>query len=570
MRGAISALLVAMGAFCGPPHALGQSDITAEAELNETRLTPGMATFLQVRIKGGIPDDIPNTIPAAGLTIEKAGVTFNDVIVAGRQTLGTQILYSVVGDREGRYEIPAISFRFRGEEVRTQPLAIEVAAGGGDAIDTSRPFFMSFRAEKTEAYLHELVPVELKLYVRGTNSIARAGRPKFENASKFVIKPFPSSYKTELVQIDGLPYTTVRFPTRVAALQPGEHVFGPAVTEAAIARPIHSLLPRTMGRFNESQSVTSNDLTFAIKPLPEEGRPESFRGAVGRFEMSVEADPQELWVGDPVSVRIRIRGTGNFDSLRPPEFEELAGWRTYPVTREEDTGSGAPEQTVVFSQVLLPLEEHRSLPGLELAFFDPDEERYVVQASAPIPVTIRQELGASTGGGGRRMSIPSDELDRLLEIETGGARWVPVAAVSGAWPAGMWWQSVPLVIFGALAGFSWRRRQRERRAEREERERHSVKRLEQRFQGRSVTREEFFRMSLEHLERLGGFRASPDGERGLSKQAVAALQRLEQEGNAALYAGSREGSLSERAKPQEIRAVLQALRELEVWQTRNA
>ena len=66
------------------------------------------------------------------------------------------------------------------------------------------------------------------------------------------------------------------------------------------------------------QVITSNQLTMHIHPLPAEGRPENFTGAIGQFQVKGDAQPATVAMGEPVLLTFSVAGVGNFDYVRCP------------------------------------------------------------------------------------------------------------------------------------------------------------------------------------------------------------------------------------------------------------
>jgi len=548
--------------------AVGQtaSDVRVEAVLEENQIAVGITTYLQVVVQGGQPESVPNSIPADGLTIgdpsRPPASNYAHFSVNGVVTVQAKYLYEVTGQRPGTYTIPPLRLRVRGQEYQSNPVTLEVVklSGSADSFNSSQPFFLTFKAAKTEAYVGELVPVELGLYVRGTNSIARPGRPEFANAEKFVIKPFPTTYRLNPEQIDGIPFSNVRFPTQIAALSPGTHVLGPATVETEIAAPGSGLFPRSLMRFSESRAVTSNDLTFLVKPLPAEGRPPSFQGAVGSFELEVDAQPRELRVGDPLSVDIQIRGTGNFDSLTPPSVPESPGWRTYPITRVQAQG-GEETQSLSFAQVVIPMETHDALPSLELSFFDPESETYQTIRTPPIPLRmIPDPLAGARAASATlgQIGFQGEQLDDILFNHPGPPTWLPLTGSLVSRPSFWGWQLLPFSLSLGLVGHWGWNRWRSWKAEQARRFAHTLERVRAASHD-AHTRAEFYELALDYYERWKAKNRS--WPTALSPKAKATLEQMLQAGNNVLYAGSAAGA--ERMPHQEKQEVLSALGELE-------
>src|SRR4030095_14649824 len=73
-------------------------------------------------------------------------------------------------------------------------------------------------------------------------------------------------------------------------------------------------------------NIASESVPMRVSPLPTEGVPEGFNGAMGSYRLAVDAGPTSLAVGDPVTVRVKISGTGALDALTYPTQAE---WRDF-------------------------------------------------------------------------------------------------------------------------------------------------------------------------------------------------------------------------------------------------
>ncbi len=531
-----------------------EQEVRVRASLEERQIAQGVYTYLTILIEGGQPETIPESIEVPGLSIIQKVFSPRMSSINGVLKTEVTVMYGVVGMEPGKYEIPAQTFIIEGIPYSTEPQTIEILEmAGNQELSAERPYFMTFNAAKTEGYVNELIPIDLHLYVRGNGTIGSAGRPKFENAEKFVIKPFPHQYHVELKQIDGIPFTTVRFPTRVAALSAGTHKLGPASTEANVTRPMNTLFPRNFLQFSEPRTISSQDLTFTIKPLPEEGRPSTFQGTVGTFEMQVSASPTELRVGDPIFIDVNVSGRGNFDSLIAPSIPDGSGWKTYDANRVDDEDRDDIEQTVSFNQVVIPRTEHTELPPLELAYFNPETEQYVVLRSEPIPLQIEPDSITGQRSGSTALSavgIPSEQLDNILFIHTGNATWSPMTASLIARPSFWLWQVIPAAAFAALVGLWGQKRVHNWMASRSQTDDASLDTVRARIGGK-VSRSTFYEAILEYVER------HHDRVSEVSGDARSKLEAIYHAGNDFLYSGKAQESrpVSEKEKQQTLNAL---------------
>ena len=131
--------------------------------------------------------------------------------------------------------------------------------------------------------------------------------------------------------------------------------------------------------------IAPKDITIAspaselkVLPLPTEGQPKDFSGAVGDFQVSSDISPARVAAGDPLTLRLHISGVGNFDRVDSTMFDHLEHWKTYPAK-----SSFTPSDAVgykgekVFEQPLIAAHPgEQSIPGLEFSYFNPNTQHY--------------------------------------------------------------------------------------------------------------------------------------------------------------------------------------------------
>jgi hypothetical protein len=121
-----------------------------------------------------------------------------------------------------------------------------------------------------------------------------------------------------------------------------------------------------------------------------QGRPRDFSGAVGKFDLSAEASVAKAMRGDPITLKIKITGQGNFDRVTTNGLVSSAAWKGYkPNSRFEPAESDGFADTKVFEQAIVPTQSGSSvIPALSFSYFDPDARIYVTKTTSPIPIEI--------------------------------------------------------------------------------------------------------------------------------------------------------------------------------------
>jgi len=136
--------------------------------------------------------------------------------------------------------------------------------------------------------------------------------------------------------------------------------------------------------------ATSRPMSFHILALPTENRPAGFSGAVGHFTISSDLSNHRAVVGEPLTLRMHVLGTGNFDRVNSDMLGSSAEWRIYrptaAFTAAESTGFRGDK---VFEQAVVATQPGtRDLPALEFSYFDPQTRRYEIARAPPLSIEV--------------------------------------------------------------------------------------------------------------------------------------------------------------------------------------
>jgi BatD DUF11 like domain len=145
-------------------------------------------------------------------------------------------------------------------------------------------------------------------------------------------------------------------------------------------------------------TVSSPPAELTVLALPTEGRPPDFSGAVGTFKIDSDLSSTTAAAGDPLTLRMRVTGAGNFDRVDSSMLDHVDQWKTYPPKssfKPGDTVGYKGEKT--FEQPLIASQPGpQTLPALAFSYFDPTTRRYETTRSSPLSVTIAPALADST------------------------------------------------------------------------------------------------------------------------------------------------------------------------------
>lgn len=137
--------------------------------------------------------------------------------------------------------------------------------------------------------------------------------------------------------------------------------------------------------------VKSDPVVIEIKDAPEEGRPETFLGAFGKFTWTAEMSSREGRLGDPLTLRLKLSGRGTLKNLKPPALDQneeiLEKFKPYPPS--ENFTERGNNLGCTFTYSIRPQKEgEQEFPGIPFTFFDVESEKFVTLLTDPIPLRI--------------------------------------------------------------------------------------------------------------------------------------------------------------------------------------
>ncbi|MDP3804751.1 MAG: BatD family protein, partial [Candidatus Omnitrophota bacterium] len=349
----------------------------------------------------------------AGLEIRYLGPSTMMTVISGKVSSSITHMYSILPLKIGKFELGPFSFTFKGNSYTSNTAFLEVVEeriaprekkeeASLEKLNLEDRLFLTLDAGKTRAYVNELVPVTVKLYVNRLN-VSDIQLPTFEQESfsKVEFKE-PKQYKERL---GGLIYDVLEFKTNIFGAKPGDFRLGPAKVKCNVA--IKRKAPRAPSGiddfFEDDLSrdsffddfftryerypieLKSQDVQLMISPLPAAGRPSDFSGAVGDYQFIFSASPSKVKVGDPITLSMDINGTGNFNTILLPKLENTEGFKVYePQVKTEANRKN-------FRLVLIPESaDITQTPSAAFSYFDTNNKVYRTISQGPLPIQVEK------------------------------------------------------------------------------------------------------------------------------------------------------------------------------------
>ncbi|MFZ9855771.1 MAG: BatD family protein [Limisphaerales bacterium] len=393
------------------------------AELAPDSVGAGDSATLRL-IFTDLGDVEPPTLPAVtNATIRYQGVSQQISIVNFSRSTSLIHQYQVQAQNPGLVQIPALAVEAGGQTFTSAPLTLRV----GQGFDISRIGFLRLVVPRTEVYVGESFPVEIRFYYRETPARQAPPTLKLDGFIKGqqTVENLPPETITNLL------YSVVRWNIALTAVKAGDLSLGPAEFQTLYvfqtqrrSRGMNSLFEPLFGGGEQRQlTFQSEPLTLKVINPPAAGRPPQFTGAVGQFHLNITASPTNVAAGDPVTVRVDVTGRGNFDGLRLPDLPGGSGFQLYP-----GTNSFTPADPLglsgkkTFEAVIIPESPGvHSLKWPVLAYWDPSAKAYRSDADHPLSIHVRpgsqsQAQPVGTVPGPAEPRTPPDSVNPKLEL----------------------------------------------------------------------------------------------------------------------------------------------------------
>lgn len=395
----------------GRPAFAAAEDIFVEASVTANRISLKDAAQLVLTIHGAKGDNGPLQLPKIeGLDTQYLGPSTRISIVNGRYSSEHSFTYNLFPSKTGHIQIPALTVSIGGKEYSTKPIDLQVESApapsgvpsqSGDAPTAESlkdHIFLQVSVTKAKVYFGERLPLRMKLLINDL-PVRNIQFPQLEKNGFTVEEMAQPRQYTQILR--GVKYDVVDFETTIYPTRTGEISIGPVQIGGNLLYKAQRQAPSGSGFFNDDffnsifdnyqqrpLTLTSPAIKINVLPLPEEGKPAGFSGGVGRLEFSASAGPSEVKVGDPVTLRMKISGQGNFKAIQMPVFNDPR-FKTYdPKIKDESDGK-------VLEQVIIPTDAAvNEVPALQFIYFDPEAGQYKTAVQGPFPLKV---LPASSG-----------------------------------------------------------------------------------------------------------------------------------------------------------------------------
>ncbi|WP_295832824.1 BatD family protein [uncultured Winogradskyella sp.] len=319
----------------------------------------------------------------------------------GKRSFTKTYSYFLSPKKQGSFTVKQAQIEIDGQVYKTFPIIIKVTKAIEKPKDPNDPAYIASQkihlvaeVSKTAPYLNESITVLYKLYVApniAANILGDKQTPQYEdfwnqNIEVRAFRPQNAKFKGEDYRYVILK-KVVLYPQKTGKLK-----LEPYVINLNIDVPTsrYDIFGNRIVR-KVQQSITSSTRIVNVKPLPEEGKPTDFKGAVGDFNFSVTASKSSLDAGESLQAKVRVSGKGNLKLFELPKITVPSSLEVYEPEHKENvrTNLAGMQGEILDVYTIVPQYKGKyPLPEVSFSYFDPKAKTYKRSTSEQLVIDV--------------------------------------------------------------------------------------------------------------------------------------------------------------------------------------
>ncbi|PYF68991.1 BatD family protein [Pedobacter nutrimenti] len=427
------------------------NDVKVTASVSKTEVAVGEAFEITFTVNGNAERFDPPSF-AGFQVISGPNQSSSMTSINGNTTVSMSLSYDLVGTQEGEYTIGAGSIVVNGKVYKSNALKIKVVKGNpaqsssqsraaargrtqtnvqtvtGNAADVAKNLFIKASVNKTNPYQGEQLTVSYKLYTNVNlvdNSLDKL--PDFNGFWSQEIKNTNPNVEWAIEKIKGVSYHVatlkqiILFPERSGNLVLDPLAMTFLVRQAAPSMDIFDQF--FGGSYKDTKyKISSAPVNIHVRPLPENGKPAGFQGAVGQFSVQASLDKTQLKANEALNYSLKISGTGNLKLLNAPTVNFPADVEKYDPKVEDQISESLTgvSGSRAYKYLLIPRHEGSyTIEPFQFSYFNPVSGKYVSLPSRAFQIKVSKgDPGANvTAYSGNQQDIKMLNKD-IMYIKT--------------------------------------------------------------------------------------------------------------------------------------------------------
>jgi hypothetical protein len=257
---------------------------------------------------------------------------------------------------------------------------------------------LRLQISKSSCYVGEALLATYKLYTRLKSESNLAKNPSFSGFSVIEILQQNDASSFTIEKLDGKSYNVyIIRKAQLFPLQPGSIEVESATLDNKISfvkydginGNNYNIDPNSL--ITETVALSTKPTIINVKPLPEAGKPEGFKGAVGNFTIDAVMQKDSFTTDETAKLFVTITGEGNMHLLTLPEIKWPSNFEVFDTKISDNTDnktvpiSGSKTFEIIFS---VDKEGSYIIPSINFSYFDPIAKNYKTNSTKSISFNI--------------------------------------------------------------------------------------------------------------------------------------------------------------------------------------
>ena len=388
----------------------------------------------------------------------------SNVFVNGKRTYSMTYTYFLTPLQQGVYDIEQAQIEYEKNTYKTTPVTINVTEAVAIPRDPNDPknivdekLHLVAEVSKRNPYVNEPITIVYKLYFAqnvNPTDVDVVDMPKYNDFWSYNVDIPNRDVATSIYK--GERYNLVEwrkvvlYPQRAGKLQIKPlsldiTVNVPTGKRDFFQRVIYTQVPKL---------VSAGNLNINVKPLPSEGQPDNFSGAVGDFSIDLSTTKKQLKANESLQAKVKISGRGNLRLFSLPKLQTPSAIEQYEPESNENIRSNLSGMSgsVTQSYTLVPQYQGKyPIPAVEFSFFNPKTKRYETVKSAEQLVDVTEGPSVNRVENLATPAVVSiDTPFKFIALDTSFVAIYPSVFFGSAMFYGLWISPLGLLLLFAI------------------------------------------------------------------------------------------------------------------------
>ena len=350
--------------------------------------------------------------------------------VNGERSFSKTYSYFLKPLKKGTLKISQASIEIDNETYKSLPIEVTITDSVKQPSDAETQYYndddIELRAliSKGSPFLNEPITVVYKLYYKAPINISDAREtetPKFKDFWSQTIKIPQLKVQREVYK--GQNYNVVEW--RKVVLYPqrvGELEISPLSLNLVLDVPTDKrdffgnvIYDQT------SQLISTGMRRINVKNLPNQGKPDSFTGAVGEFEFDVILNKNSLRATESFQAELKVKGSGNLKLFDLPNILVPNSMELFEPEREELINTNLSGMSGSISKLFTVIPRFQGnfpIEEVEFSYFNPETEKYKILKSPRLTIDVFDGPALSNSITNDNLNIiTADDSFRFIKIK---------------------------------------------------------------------------------------------------------------------------------------------------------